>query len=64
MSTPGFKSEDSLQQVEKQISDFIDDVLALPDGKKVLDELQALMVAGRGQVGWKQFGRMMLEALQ
>ncbi|HLQ34389.1 MAG TPA: hypothetical protein VK457_17020 [Chloroflexota bacterium] len=64
MSTPGFKSEDSLQQVEKQISDFIDDVLALPDGKKVLDELKALMVAGRGQVGWKQFGRMMLEALQ
>ena len=64
MSTPAFKSEESVQQVEQQISEFIDKVLEMPDGKKMLDELKAVMIAGRGQVGWKQFGRMMLEALQ
>lgn len=61
---PEFKSREAEELTEKQISDFIDQMIEREDGQKILTELRELFTAGRNQMGWKSFGRMMLEALK
>ena len=61
---PEFKSAESEELTEKQISDFIDKVIEREDGRAILNELRDLLSAGRNQMGWKAFGRMLREALK
>jgi len=61
---PEFKSKEAEDLTEKQISDFIDLIIERDDGQKILGELRDLLTAGRNQMGWKSFGRMLLEALK
>jgi hypothetical protein len=59
-----FKSKEAEDLTEKQISEFIDHVIEREGGQEVLSQLRDLLTAGRNQMGWKSFGRMMLEALK
>jgi hypothetical protein len=59
-----FKSKEAEELTEKQISEFIDNLIERSDGQKILTDLRDLLTAGRNQMGWKSFGRMMLEALK
>ena len=59
-----FKSKESEELTEKQISDFIDNIIEREGGQELLGQLRDLLTAGRNQMGWKSFGRMMLEALK
>lgn len=59
-----FKSKEAEELTEKQISEFIDRVIEREGGQELLNQMRELLTAGRNQMGWKQFGRMMLEALK
>ena len=59
-----FKSAEAEKLTEKQISDFIDRIIERDGGREILNELRELLTAGRNQMGWKSFGRMMLESLK
>jgi hypothetical protein len=59
-----FKSAEAEELTEKQISEFIDSMIEREHGQEMLNELRTLLTAGRNQMGWKAFGRMMLEALK
>ena len=59
-----FKSKEAEELTEKQISDFIDLIIEKEGGQELLAQLRDLLTAGRNQMGWKSFGRMMLEALK
>ena len=59
-----FKSKEAEELTEKQISDFIDLIIEKEGGQELLGQLRDLLTAGRNQMGWKSFGRMMLEALK
>ena len=59
-----FKSKEAEELTEKQISEFIDQVIEREGGQELLGQLRDLLTAGRNQMGWKSFGRMMLEALK
>ena len=61
---PDFKSAEAEQLTEKQISEFIDHIIDREGGQELLGQLRELLTAGRNQMGWKSFGRMMLEALK
>jgi hypothetical protein len=59
-----FKSDESMELTEKQISAFIDSTIERDGGQAMLNELRTLMTSGRDQIGWKQFCRKLLEALK
>jgi hypothetical protein len=59
-----FKSAEAEKLTEKQISDFIGGIIERDGGREILNELRELLTAGRNQMGWKSFGRMMLESLK